>query len=556
MDHIQKPTPNWKNHLPLLVTGCIKAVDQGSCLVEAKQTDPNLKTLLRHWADNLQHYDGNIDLNVWLDRARHWFATHVDGTFLQHYSPYIDGVSWHNEIWANSQNDHERLERIVGTKAAIQVWNQEYRSQARLAHIKLVVGEAAVGNWIPREVIEMAIKNDCLVGYHPYSAYGWDNMPLQRWPHDWENLSGLWDVMEYDYGLKPTWVFTEAGPFSGPVTGWKSGDVCGGDLNLYVEAMRAWIYDVQLTPAYKEGRIWGFNIFTTGGGDQWKTFETTARELDALAQMYHEVWHPGTAPPPPPDPVPYVVVVNLLDQNASMNDKSHVLAKVHDQKETIVQSADDAARLVAPGKTGSRVKVWGAQRWPADIVKWLKDRGVERVDLMEYASLKILDIVEDLATNPKSQWYPYDKRILDRIKYLTIHHSVGIYTPYQIASGHCNRNGGGVNGWPGIGYHFVITKDGKVYQTNYLETVSFHSGVKDHPEGQYNNWYSVGICLIGDFTNVPPTPEQLSSAAALVEYLKGLLPYTPMEVRGHKEMPGAATQCPGNTWPNWDDYVR
>lgn len=68
--------------------------------------------------------------------------------------------------------------------------------------------------------------------------------------------------------------------------------------------MRIWIRDVAQTPAYQEGRIKGFALFTTGGGARWAGFETSQPELNELADMIRIEWHPGTAPPPPPPPPP------------------------------------------------------------------------------------------------------------------------------------------------------------------------------------------------------------------------------------------------------------
>lgn len=86
-------------------------------------------------------------------------------------------------------------------------------------------------------------------------------------------------------------------------------------------------------------------------------------------------------PQPQPEPVNYEVVVNLLPQTATKADKGFVLDQVHESRQTILQSADDAARLVAPGAGESRVKVWGD--WPG-IGPWLNEHGVSRV---EYGSL-------------------------------------------------------------------------------------------------------------------------------------------------------------------------
>ena len=107
-----------------------------------------------------------------------------------------------------------------------------------------------------------------------------------------------------------------------------------------------------------------------------------------------------------------------------------------------------------------------------------------------------------------------------------------------------------IKGWPGIGYHFVIEDDGIIYQTNYLDTVSYHTGT--YAPGDENRW-SVGIALEGSFTDYPPPRVQQDAAKALVAYLKDLLNIT--EIYGHREMPGAATQCPGNTYQEWLPYV-
>ena len=92
---------------------------------------------------------------------------------------------------------------------------------------------------------------------------------------------------------------------------------------------------------------------------------------------------PDPEPEPEPEPVDYEVVVNLLPQDATKAEKAYVLDLVHESRETILQSADDAARLVVPGIDESRVKAWDAHRWPDDeyaLEDWLKTRGVGLVE--------------------------------------------------------------------------------------------------------------------------------------------------------------------------------
>lgn len=312
MFHFQNTVQDWPRAITTLPSRCsVKAVDRGDILRESKLLKPDIYTVFRHWNDGLQHYTAKAD-SGWFDWetakgiARYWFNTHVDGTFIDHYAAFVDAVSWHNEIWANSQNTMERNERISATRAAFAVWNEEFRPMLQSAagkDIRLVVGEAAVGNDMPIEVARLSINEDGLLGYHPYSWWGNDGQNNYfRAANDWVDLSGRWETMEHRWGLKPTWVFTEAGPFEGAETGWRSSPCLGGSIDRYVEAVRDWIKDVQMTEAYVEGRIKGFHLFTTGGGSRWQSFETKQPEMDRLSVMIGQEWKPGTKPPTPPPP--------------------------------------------------------------------------------------------------------------------------------------------------------------------------------------------------------------------------------------------------------------
>ena len=106
------------------------------------------------------------------------------------------------------------------------------------------------------------------------------------------------------------------------------------------------------------------------------------------ADMYFSnVWlngysdDPEEPEPPTPEPeVEYEVVVNLLPQDATKAEKAYVLDLVHESRQTILQSADDAARLVAAGAPGSRVKVWDEYRFPNNLGEWLLGKGVDCIE--------------------------------------------------------------------------------------------------------------------------------------------------------------------------------
>ena len=142
------------------------------------------------------------------------------------------------------------------------------------------------------------------------------------------------------------------------------------------------------------------------------------------------------------------------------------------------------------------------------------------------AALKIRDIVQKL---PKNKFKKYKKRNTGQIKYIVVHHSaIDGYGAFDYADWHIKK------GWPGIGYHFVIGKDGEVDKTNELETVSYHVGDR--------NLLSIGIALTGNLSKHPPTGLQVESLVALIKELKHTLgPH--IQVRGHREF--MATECPG-----------
>lgn len=127
-------------------------------------------------------------------------------------------------------------------------------------------------------------------------------------------------------------------------------------------------------------------------------------------------------------------------------------------------------------------------------------------------------------------------RALSLIKYLVIHHTVTSHdaTPDDIALLHKAR------GWLGIGYHFVITKDGRVWYVGDIGTS--RANVAD------KNDFVIGIALTGDFTKHLPSDEQITSAhllcTGLIERIAQLKNWD--NVVGHKFF--QATACPGSSW--------
>ena len=314
--HLQSTLPGWLEPVRRAPDySLVKTVDQGQVFREVKEINPKIYTCLRHWYDPDQVFGGNFEANK--EKARIFFDTFIDGTFISDIAEHCDFVEEWNEYIASSHTPEETAERVLWAKAAAEVWRDEYRTIPGLSHIRLVICNAAIGNWIHKDFAELCRPStyDCAMGYHPYTAWGWDNKPKIRWGEDdpldmgvldtldWVYLSGLWDSMEFDWGIELDWVFTEAGPFEGAEDGWRSPTCMDGDIDLYVAGMRDWIRDVRTTPAYAEGRIRGFALFTMNraSGGAFGSYKTNVAQLNHLADMFVVEWKPGTPVDPEPD---------------------------------------------------------------------------------------------------------------------------------------------------------------------------------------------------------------------------------------------------------------
>ena len=80
--------------------------------------------------------------------------------------------------------------------------------------------------------------------------------------------------------------------------------------------------------------------------------------------------------------------------------------------------------------------------------------------------------------------YPWAGTLAKRgvTRRIILHHAAAVTcTARQIHQWHL------ANGWAGIGYHFFVRKDGRVYRGRPEDTVGAHAG--------NNNYDSIGICF-------------------------------------------------------------
>ena len=129
---------------------------------------------------------------------------------------------------------------------------------------------------------------------------------------------------------------------------------------------------------------------------------------------------------------------------------------------------------------------------------------------------------------------PRDTRLYT--KYIVVHHS-GTPTDMDLSASSI-QNMHLRNGWYGIGYHFVIRKNGTVEIGSPLESIGAHS------YGHNNN--TIGIHLSGNFEIARPTKKQIESLEHLIAHLAKSydIDINKNVILGHQDL-NHDTACPG-----------
>lgn len=144
--------------------------------------------------------------------------------------------------------------------------------------------------------------------------------------------------------------------------------------------------------------------------------------------------------------------------------------------------------------------------------------------------------IENITNKLKKGKKAYGTRRLSQIQQVVLHHSATPSSakgsnPYSYANFHVDSRG-----WPGIGYHYVIQPDGRIFQTNELATVSNHV--------QNANTRSIGICLSGNFDEEKPSEAAVASLIWLLRHIKDNIGRE-LPVKEHNDFTRTKS-CPGS----------
>lgn len=309
------------------------------------------------------------------------------------------------------------------------------------------------------------------------------------------------------------------------------------DVQLQAAAqLCAWLLvELRLLP----DAIKGVSEFVSTGspGAQWLKGKRYKDQLLTLVQkVVEDAAQPGAPQPPQPLPTPGPQppvdpgsAATLAELRARLQQRDGELAEA--QTRLAAMERELAGRDERLGAMQSQVN---SQQVEINRLKVALQQGGALPPASPLSPPAIHDITDDLV---KHATLRYDTRTLDKITHICIHHSAA---PATIAIQNVAEYHVKDRGWPGIGYHFYVKPDGATYQTNHMETVSYH--VAD------NNHYTVGVCVAGDFTYQPPPATQVEAAARLVAWLMQELKVPDAHIMGHKEFPKNDTSCPGETW--------
>ncbi len=102
-------------------------------------------------------------------------------------------------------------------------------------------------------------------------------------------------------------------------------------------------------------------------------------------------------------------------------------------------------------------------------------------------------------------------------------------------------------GWACIGYHFVIARDGQVYEARPLKYQGAHS------TGD-NNIGNIGICLLGNFDNRPIPATQRQALESVIARLRKQYAIKRTNVFGHRDF--KTTDCPGRYAMDWVEAYK
>lgn len=133
--------------------------------------------------------------------------------------------------------------------------------------------------------------------------------------------------------------------------------------------------------------------------------------------------------------------------------------------------------------------------------------------------------------------------------YIVIHHTAtSTGSVESIHQTHLMRRDAEGNPWRGIGYHFVIGNGHGMPDGEVRPTFRWQDQIEGAHAGDATyNARGIGVCLVGNFEQDPPTAAQLEALKDLTQSLSSAYEIPPQNIIGHGDV--RSTACPGRYFP-------
>jgi N-acetyl-anhydromuramyl-L-alanine amidase AmpD len=140
-----------------------------------------------------------------------------------------------------------------------------------------------------------------------------------------------------------------------------------------------------------------------------------------------------------------------------------------------------------------------------------------------------------------------------RWTYIVIHHTATDEgSAYSIDGLHHQR------GWEnGMGYHFLIDNGTRGKTVGQIEVGPRWIKQMQGAHVKENDWNqkSIGISVVGNYSEEELPETMLNTLVFLTSTLKNYYRIPDQNIVEHRNVPGAATECPGKFFP-WNEFKR
>jgi hypothetical protein len=451
--------------------------------------------------------------------------------------------------------------------------------QARILTAGLAKGDPS---WLTRVVnaVPGGMPRDMIVAFHPYGQRPEPNWPRPDWAFGY--VGNLLNNYYQAGQRRPLWI-TEMGV--------KIGDV-DNDPNKVAEFLRRYYNTIQthysdkvqelIWFCYSDGMVPPFGLVDGGGNrkpiyNAYHEVATAAPVRDPAPVTVAQPPAPVAPPPPiqppapvtPPAPAPPTPPIQPVPAGSTGSNSKPIIeqiAELRTQLSGFQGSLQQLQNQIAQSQAQANFQQ--LQNQLAQMQGQLQQLSTQQVQLQNQVQQlqsrpapapvqpapqpmppqpapvtpgrpapPIQNIINQLKRHPTQRFGP---RPLNQIQQVIIHHTA---IPPHIGADRIANYGVDSKGWIGFRYHFFITGDGLIQQTNELTTLSDHAG-------PYSST-SVGVGFAGNFNENIPTPAQLDAGAQLCAWLLRQFKLSIQAVIGFKEL--INTQSPGLLW---DDGVR